>query len=422
MDYKDKIACVVTHGLFAHIAERLGRDFEKVYLCIPYSSHAFPTTSLGLVGTGLTNVVKVESIFGPHFESVDLWVFPDLFFSQEQIYLEGIGKRVFGNRNAEELELYRDICKNVMAELSLPLQPWKKLVGMTALRAHLKENENQFVKLNVWRGNFETFKSESYDLSVVKLDEIETKLGAFKELAEFVCENELQDCVEIGIDTYTADGQLPSKTLVGIEAKDCGFAAEFMEWSKIPEPIRRWHEDMAPVFAQYGARGFISNEIRIDEDHKPYCIDPTMRAPSPPNELFSEFYTNYSEILWNAAEGIMVDPVPISKFGVQVIMKSGWASEHFQPINYAPEFEQQIKIYNPTVIDGHRYSVPMDEGMEECGSVIGWGETLEKAIEHMNKALDSVSGFGIKKPTSSIDEITEAMENMADFGLPVFSL
>ena len=52
-DLKSKTAMVVTHPLFASQAERLARDFGKVYLVIPWQSHSFPTVNAGRVGEGL---------------------------------------------------------------------------------------------------------------------------------------------------------------------------------------------------------------------------------------------------------------------------------------------------------------------------------------------------------------------------------
>ena len=421
-DLKSKTAMVVTHPLFASQAERLARDFGKVYLVIPWQSHSFPTVNAGRVGEGLEGVTKLDSIWGPELEEVDIVIFPDIYFPNEQIRLEKMGKLVWGGRNGEEIELYRDTCKQVMESVGLPTQPWKAVKGMTALREHLKAHDNQHVKISKWRGSFETFKSETYELSETKLDELSLKLGCFKENVELIVEDDLPDCVEIGTDLFSVDGQLPSQTIVGIEVKDLGYAGQFMAWDSIPEPIRRWNESMAPIFAQYGYRGWLSNEIRIGEDHIPYCIDPTCRSPCPPGELLQEFYTNYSEIIWNGAQGILVDPIPAAKYGVQMVFKSGFAEKHCLPIDFDPQYANQIKLFNPAVIDGKHYTVPQDEEMAECGAVLGWGDTLDEAMAHCQKAADTIKGYGIKMPSGSIEEAKKQMEEINESGLKVFSL
>ena len=415
-------ALVVSHGLFLSQAARLARDFKRVLLYTPGSEAVnFPTMNIGMIGTGLPGVERVDSIFGPHFDEVDCFVFADLYWGDLQVYLESLGKNVWGSRKGEELEIYRECCKEEMAKVGLPVQPWKKLVGITALRSHLKAHENQFVKINRWRGNFETFKSVSYELSEVKLDEIAHQLGGFQEVAEFVVEDELPDCVEVGIDTFTIDGEHPAGALVGIEVKDLGLLGRFLPWDKIPEPIRRWNEKMGPTFAKYGYRGWVSTEIRIGKDLAPYMIDATCRSPSPPSELLQEFYTNFSEIIWGGAQGSVVDPIPAAEYGVQVMLKSPWAEKNWQPVEYPDEFAPQIKLFNAVDVDGKHYVVPQDEELQEIGAVIGWGKTPEAAVAHMQEAADAIQGFGIQIPMGSIDKATAQMEELSAMGLPVFT-
>ena len=366
-------ALVVSHGLFLNQAARLARDFGKVYLYTPGAEATnFPTMSIGMIGHGLPGVERVDSIFGPHFDEVDTFVFSDLYWGDLQVYLESLGKNVWGSRKGEELEIYRECCKEEMAKVGLPVQPWKKLVGVTALRAHLKSHENQFVKIDRFRGNFETFKSVSYELSEVKLDEIAHQLGGFQEMAEFVVEDEIPDAVEVGIDTFCIDGEWPSGALVGIEVKDLGLLGRFLPWQKIPEPIRRWNERMGPTLGKYNYRGWVSTEIRIGKDLEPYMIDATCRSPSPPSELLQEFYSNFSEIIWGGSQGIVVNPVPAAEYGVQVLLKSAWAEKNWQPVEYPEEFAPQIKLFNAVDIDGKHFVVPQDEELQEIGAVIGY--------------------------------------------------
>lgn len=421
-DFKDKIAMVVTHPLFASQAERLARDFKKVYLVIPWQTHSFPAINAGRVGEGLEGVTKIDSMWGPELDEADIIIFPDIYFPAEQVRMEQMGKLVWGGRNGEEVELYRDLCKEMMEKVGLPTQPWKNIKGITALREHLKKHENQHVKISKWRGTFETFRAETYDQVETKLDELALKMGCFKESADMIVEDDLPDCVEVGIDTYCIDGEYPKATLVGIEVKDVGFCGQFIAWDKIPEQIRSWNEKMAGVFESYGYRGWLSNEIRIGKDLVPYCIDPTCRSPSPPGELLQEFYTNYTDIIWKGAQGVVVDPIPAAKYGVQLIFKSSFAEEHSLCVEFDPKYAKQIKLYNPAVIDGKHYTVAQDEAMSECGAVIGWGDTLEEALAHMKEAADTIRGHGIKIPEGSAETAMKQMEELNDMGLRVFDV
>jgi hypothetical protein len=420
-DYSDKTVLLATHGLYAGIAERLARDFGRVLLHVPYNSHSFPGMDIGRVGEGLDGVEKVESIWGKHLNEIDLFVFPDLYFADEQCRLEEMGKNVWGGRQGEEIEVFREICKQQMEKLGLPVQKWKIVRGVSALREHLQAHQNQHVKIDKWRGQFETFFSENYDVSKVKIDEVELDAGIFAEDTDFIVEDDLPDCVESGIDTYCIDGMHPPATIVGIEVKDLGYVGQFQQWDKIPEPVRRWNEAMAEVFATYGYRGWLSNEIRIGRDLVPYMIDATCRKPCPPGELLQEFYVNYADILWHGAQGQLVAPVPRAQWGVEVLATSDFAEDRHQPVTYPKQFANQVKVFNPAVVDGLRAALPLDH-MCQCAAIVGWGNTLEAAIAHMGKAADAVKGHGIKIPRGSIDQATEAMEQLAEFGLPVFDL
>lgn len=422
MRYPTKTVLVCCSPLFVELAVRLWRDFGTVLLHVPGWATTFPVPAVGRVGFGMETVQCVEDVFGSHFEDVDLFVFPDLNHAPLQIYLEKIGKRVWGARNGEELETYREIAKAEMEAVGLPVQPWKIVTGVDALRAHLKATPDQWVKIDKWRGLFETFFSENYELSEPKVDDIARQLGAFQKDTDFIVEDSLPDMVEVGLDAYCIDGQYPSHTLVGLEVKDLGYLGEFKAWSDIPEPLTRWTTRMAPLLARYGYRGFLSNEIRIGKDLEPYMIDACCRAASPPSELYQEFYTNFAEIIWEGAAGNLVDPIPAGKFGVEIVMKSGWAESHWQPVKINPAVRHLVKLYNPVRVDGNFYVVPQGDEMIEIGAVVGWGATPQAALDMAKDAAEGVSGIGIKIPDGSIEEALEQAQELTDMGLPVFTL
>jgi len=421
MKYGDKTVCVVCQGLFVSLAERLSRDYGRVLLHVPYAG-SFPTMNAGMVGTGIDGVEKVDSIFGKHYGDVDLWVMPDLGHADLAVYLEDQGKRVWAARRGENIEHERELCKQVMEARGLPVQPWKVLTGMKQLRSHLKANEQQHVKIDRWRGVTESFFSENYDTVAPKLDELQHTLGCFAEVIEFIVEDNLPDRVEVGIDTFTIDGQLPSQTLVGLEIKDLGYSGQMVPWAKIPEPLRRWNERMADVFEGYGYRGFLSNEIRIGKDKVPYMIDATCRAPCPPSELEQELWTNLAEILWEGADGNLVEPVAAAKWGCEVILKSPFAEKNHQPVTFDPKYANQIKLFNSCEVDGRRYVVPQGDHMEEIGAVVGWGDTLEAAMEHAKKAGESVVAYGMKFEMGAIESVQKQIEELEEISVSPFSL
>ena len=420
-DLSAKTVLVVCNPLFASMAERLARDFGKTYLYIPHAG-SFPTINRGMVGFGLKDVELVDDVFGKHFDKVDLFCFVDLGHAALQVQLEKMGKRVFGTRNGDEMEVYREVCKKHMEGLGLPVQPWRVLKGMSALREHLKGHKDQHVKIDRWRGLMESFFAPTYEVVETKLDSIAHDMGAFKEELEFIVEDNLPDCVEIGTDTFCIDGQYPEATLIGLEIKDQFYAGQMTKFSELHPVLRRWNEAMAPMFGKYGYRCSLSNELRITEDLKDYCIDATCRAPSPPSELWQELFTNLPEIMWYGAEGIVVEPIPAAKWGVEVILKSPWAKEHTLPIDFDEKYARQIKLYNPAIVDGRRYVVCQDEDKAEVGAVVGWGDTLEAALEHCREAGESIKAYGVSFKMGGADEASEQIEQLEKLGISPFVL
>jgi len=419
-DLSTKTVLIVCNPLFVDLATRLARDFGKVYLHVPVSG-SFPTMNHGMVGYGLEGVELVDNMWDK-IDEIDLYVFPDLGHAALQVQLEKMGKRVWGGRYGEELEVYRDVMKEIMEKEGLPVQPWKMVKGMKALREYLQSHENQHVKINKWRGVTESFFAPTYDIVQPKLDEIAAKIGAFQEVLEFIVEDDLPDKVETGLDIFCIDGMYPKKTLCGIEVKDLGYVGEFMEYSSIPEPLTRWTTTMAPYLARAGYRGFLSNEIRIGEDKVPYMIDATCRAPCPPNELYQEMYENLAEIIYYGADGILVEPISKGKFGVEVVLKSNWAETNWQQISFDPKYRNNIKLFNAVKVDGNYYIVPQDEEMIEIGAVVGWGDTLDDAIEMVKEAGETIQGYGIKFNVGPVDMAKEQIAKIEEIEVSPFSI
>ena len=415
-DVKDINCMVVDLGLFVEMARTLGKTMKKVYYCNPSWVTPFPKMNVGLIGYGFP---EIEVVLSPweHFEDVDLYVFPDVGHGEMQTYLESVGKAVWGCRMAEELEFSRDTCKKLMKKLGLPVGPYSVVKGLAALREYLKQHDDQWIKINRWRGQFETFDSPSYKLIEPRLDEIEWQLGALKYLTEFTVEDELKDKFEVAIDSYNIDGQLPSKMLYGAEIKDLGYCGKFTSYENVPDILKKFDRAFAPILQQYGARTFYDPETRVGKDHVPYMIDLCIRAPSPPNELYQVFYTNLAEIIWKGANGECIDPKPASVWGTEIIIRSPWACDNWQPIEVPKEYENFVKLRNAVKINGKLYVMPQVGKIPEIGSVVGYGSTMDSAMEMAKEIGDTVKGYFVELPKESLEKAKEEIEKAKDYGV-----
>jgi hypothetical protein len=412
----DVTAMVIDLGIFVEMARTLGKTCKKVYYCNPSWVSSFPTLNSAYVGFGFPEIEVVLSPFD-HFEDIDLYIFPDVGHGRLQAYLESVGKAVWGCRMGEELEFERVACKQLMKSLGLPVGPYKVVKGMKALRVYLKEHKNVHVKIEKFRGSFETFKSKNYASVEPKLDEVEYKFGAFKEVVEFVVEDDLPDRFEAAIDCYNIDGQTPTKTLFGPEIKDLGYAAVFTDYNKIHKSFREFDKKIAPILEQYNYRSFYSPEMRIGKDQKAIMIDLCARSPSPPNELYQVFYKNLADIIWQGANGTCIDPDPISKWGVEILIHSDWATKNWQPVSIPKQYKDFVKLRNAVQIEGKLYAMPQVGEMPEIGSIVGYGNTLDAAKKMALEIAESVDGYYIRIPKESLDDADKEIEKAKEMGV-----
>ena len=415
--YKNKSVCVVDHGLFAEIAVKLTKEFGTVYYFCPWTG-GYPKSNVYLIGTGLPGVKRVSS-WEQVLDDVDLWVFPDVYNGPLQVHLDKLGKRVFGGRMGEELELDRAASKKHCASLGIDIGPWRSIVGLDALRSWLKQHENQYVKVSCLRGDFETFCSRNYTNVEPRLDELESTLGPRKKIIEFIVEDAIADAVEIGFDGIIIEGNTSANATIGIEVKDKGFVMRTLRYGDVPEEIRGVNDKLASTFRKYKYRGFFSSELRITKDHKAFLIDPCARAGSPPTELFLEMVSNWADVFWEGAEGRVVDLKFTGKFGAELMIVSTWADKNWQAVDFPHSIRDNVKLRNLTVIDGKFYVAPQWVGISDIGAVVAVGETQKAAIKECTRLAEKVKGYFIEVPFEALDEAEEGFDKLKSFGVKV---
>ena len=410
---QNKSCLIYDFGLFVELAITLSKSFGKVYYFCPWAS-AFPSTNIYSVGIGIDGVEKVDN-FWDYIDEVDLFIFPDVYMGDLQVYLESIGKRVFGSRRGEEMELDRVAMKDMMKTHGLSVNDYEVITGMDNLKKYLKDVKDKYVKISRFRASFETFRHDNYSLSEPKLEEIEHTMGAYKNICDFIVEDALDDCVEIGLDCYTADGIFPSKTLAGIEIKDIGYYGNIREYDKLPKEITDFDKKMKSVLNNYNYRGFYSSEMRVTRNHESYMIDLAARAGSPPNELYQYMYKNIAEIIWECSGGNIVDPVTEHKYGMEVLIHSSWADKNWQAVEFDPKYRENIKFRNLAVIGGKYYCAPQYVGLPEIGAIVAEGDTPEEAIDKIKEIAETVKGYYIEVKLDSIDKALEEAAKVEEF-------
>lgn len=413
MDHSSHSCLVYDQGLFVEIAATLSKSFGKVYYFMPWVS-AFPKSNSLLVGKGMPNVERVDDIWNVN---PDLWVFPDVYDGGLQIHLEELGKRVWGSRMGEELELYRPESKHFLKSTGFSVGKYGVVCGLDALRKALKAKDNVWVKISRTRGDMETFYSSNYKNIEPRLDELEHVLGAKKKNMKFVVEASIEDAVEIGYDGYSIDGKFPGSAMVGIEVKNKGYLGHFQKSSDMPEQIQKINNMMAPALKEFGYKNFFTIEARITKDGTPWVIDPCCRFGSPPGELVQLMYTNLADIFWHGAEGELIDPVPAGEWGAELLIHSSWADKNWLAVHFPESIRDSIKFRNFTIIDGEYYIVPQSVGLSEIGAIVAVGKTSEEVSDKVQKLAAQVEGYVLDVFPDSLQEADKEIAKLKEYGI-----
>jgi hypothetical protein len=321
---------------------------------------------------------------------------------------------VFGSGDADRLERDRAFLKEVCAQLDIQTAAGLGVHGIDALRRMLQTESSLWVKLSWFRGDGETFEHQGPVLSRSILDELSLKLGPYGSLAEFVVEEPIADdegpCVEIGFDTFCADGQFPNASIFGYEVKDSAFVAST---ANLPARLRGTRQKLRPALKALDYRGAFSTETRENEQGT-FFIDATCRFGSPPSELQSKMITNLAQILWGYANGEVVEPEFAARYGAQIVLRSPAFEE--RPIAIQIDHPDRTAIHGHCVIDGVDWAVSMNE-IAELGGAIGLGDTMETAVAEASEVAKSIKGTGINFDSGALTKALETVHEGEKLGI-----
>ena len=411
-------------GLFIDYAKQAAPQFLKAYYWTPCMEVDFPDIKKALLGSGLEDegLHRIVDMWSPKedngysFDKVDLFCFLDASFCGLQRHLVEIGKVVWGNRYAANLENYRWQTKLLMKEAGMAVNQTDIVVGMKKLKEFLKEKSHLFIKISLWRNGFETFEYIDEKQSAPRLAEIEYTMGEAAELVQFIIETPIKSECESGIDTYNIDGKYPKTISWGYEIKDLAFASILTD--KLPKPLQYIADKSAVWFKEFGLRGNVSNEVRIEEKTKKvYLTDPTQRVALPPNQIQSRQITNWGDIMWYGANGILKEPEFKFKYGALIMIYCSWASFHWEEIEFDDDIKDNISLNKYCKINENYYVIPDASQSDEIGCLVALGNSVDECIKKLEKMADKVRGYKLEVKTDQLDKLKEVIANGENSGL-----
>lgn len=409
-DYSNKSVLVIDHGIFTCVAEKLAESFGKVYYYMPMTD-AYPTSSKGMIGVGLKGVDAVYEM-EDYLEKVDLIVYPDVYNGAQQEHLRSMGLNVWGSGRTDHFELDRWGTRSLLKGMGQPVADAELIEGLEALRLHLADADECYIKTSYYRGDFETFHHVKYDLTKPWLDNLAHILGPRQEVIQFIVEQPL-DGVEVGYDGYHVGGVFAPIASYGYEIKDAGFIGQTSTHSELPEALQVTTEMLSDHLKDVSAN--ISNEVRVGSNGKFYLIDPCMRCASPPTESLLEVFGNWDEVMYEGARGNLVELTPKAKYFAQVVITSVWVEKNWLPVYVPPSIEKYVKLRNKVIIDGQTYVSAL--GYPEFGSVVGMGDSLESAIKQCMINVEKVETLEMTYDHDVFEKAMDQIEEGKEYGI-----
>ena len=415
MDFSTKSVCIIDNGIFSEMATTLAESFGKVYYTSPWVSD-FPSSHKTELAEGFAEFDRVPDIW-ELIDDVDLFVFPDLYNGPLQMYLAEQGKRVFGSRNGDELENYRGEAKELFAELDIPQGKYEICNGIDDLRAYLKRKGSTkvWVKINLTRRDTETFPCVGYELVKNRLDQLEADLGPMVKNMPFLVEDDLLGTLDVAIDTFCVDGQYPDTVVLGTEVKGEAYLGCKKQWDDIPLRLTSIYDKLSPTLEKFQYRCFLSLESRC-RDNMVWLCDPCCRAGSPPLELQLNWVTNLAEVLWEAADGNIVEPRYDGKYGFDLIIHSDWAPKHPLKLEFPEKYRNQLKFRYASQFKDGLWIMPQDGGPRIAAAVAS-GNDIEACFEECKEIAGSLNGIQVETFTRAMVDLRENLKKLSSWGI-----
>jgi len=277
-----------------------------------------------------------------------------------------------------------------------------------------------FVRRNglaFWSGNCqqETFYHEDYPHSISTLDRLAVKFGGLKEYVIFVVQDAMPDAQEIGYDGLTVEGWYPKKSFQGYEKKNQAYSGSCLEWDELPEEVRIVNETIAPLLREYGYRNFIATEIRKTADTF-YFIDPTLRMPGQTGEQLLETCKNLAEVIWHGANGEPVEPEYVAKFACELTLHhKGHVDDEWYALNVPDSVKRWVKLYHYCRADSLYHFPP--NTCDEPGVVVGIGDTIKEAIDHVKETLEALKSEPVDADISAFADLLKEISTAEEGGM-----
>lgn len=414
-EISDVTFCCIDSGLFLPGARRLAEKAKRVIWYNP-DRRSFPSLKQGVIGDGFPDLENTLD-FWPILDEIDCFVFFDIGNGGLQLHLEEIGKPVWGSRNGDSIEINRKKLLSLLESTGLEVPDHTIVTGLTELCEHLKDKEDQYIKISRYRGDMETTHWRNWKMDNGWLNWMAVNLGPLKEHLKFLVFPAIDTDLEIGCDTFFSNGSFPTKMISGIESKDSCYLGTVKERDQMPEAIQEILTAVTPFLSQNNYLNQISFEVRVKGD-KAFYIDATQRAGQPSSASQQLLWKNFPEIIWAASNGENLEPETEETFSIECMISSKTGKDCWDVVELPKSLERHARFSNCAFIDGC-YVFPPDEFHSgELGWLCATGNSPLETLETAKKLCDQLPD-GLDASVEKMIDLIRECESAAEVGISI---
>ena len=303
-----EILIIDSGGIYFEFAKKLYSEGHEVYYYCTWQT-SYPKIREAITGLGF-GPIKVYSF--DILDKVDLVCFPDIGWFGFSDYLREQGIECWGGGSKIEwLENDRVEAKKIFDEVGIPHPESKFFTGTEELRSYLKRwfssNPDQpiVVKINLWRGDFESQVFYSWDEADLRLIQFEGEQAGIRDYFTFIVEK-FNPGVEIGIDTWvTSDGKHSDPYFFTLENHENGATVgrwvSHSIWDKTLDKLGKIIKQYK-YFGPISLEGFYQKETGDDI----LITDVTARFPAPGFCIFMDTIKDFGKFILQAENKIKI--------------------------------------------------------------------------------------------------------------------
>ena len=420
MDKKRLFLCPDS-GLYTAMASALAEEGKNDVIYVLPNVNAFPMLKDIVAGLNM-GMMKLDKYglplqFWDYVDKADCIVNFDVSQNDVIAFLREKypDKSIVGAGKAAVLEDNRVVFKRVLKAAGLSVGGYEVKHGFSELVDYLKDKENVYIKISIFRGSWETMHFETWDKSRQILYKRATQIGLdLAETIDFMVEEPLESIVEIGVDGFFCkDHYIPFS--MGWEiAKNAYFGRT---GSQLCPQIEETLDALTPFWTKAGYAGLLSTEEKIMSATEHYFIDCCSRGALPLGVLYPRYIGNWSDFIYHLGKGEDIGIEYESKKYVGAFCLSSDDAKEDDLLMSIKKGHEKDFAFMMAYKDGKGqvYSVKGNTGIVV---VMADGDSPEDVVKGLKDKIKYVSAHGLDDdPINSIDKIHEIIKEGESCGI-----